>query len=80
MVHDDLLKLKIKSKYTGDFKKGILKLINIRCKGAAIGKVSASIIIDSVGCRWTGQIGNYLMERNNMYYVNQGFVQIKVAL
>ena len=61
MVNDDLLKLKFKTKYIGDFKKGILKLINIRCKGPTAGKVSASIIIDSVASKWTGQIGNYLM-------------------
>ena len=61
MVHDDLLKLKFKTKYIGDFKKGILKLINIRCKGPTAGKVSASITIDSVAFKWTGQIGNYLM-------------------
>lgn len=33
MVHDDLCKLKVKSKYTGDSKRGLLKLVNIKCVG-----------------------------------------------
>jgi hypothetical protein len=60
MVHDDLMKLKVKSRYTGTTKKGILRIMNIKSSGS-VGKISVFFSIDSAIKHAMGQIGNYLM-------------------
>ena len=60
MAHDNLLKLKVKSRFTGIIKKGVLRLINVKCTGS-FGKIAVSISSDSVHKHMVGQIGNYLL-------------------
>lgn len=60
MVHDDLMKLKVKSRYTGSTKKGILRILNIKSSGS-FGKINVLISIDSTIKHAMGQIGNFLL-------------------
>ena len=60
MVHDDLMKLKVKSRYTSNTKKGILRIMNIKSSGS-FGKINVLISIDSAIKHAMGQIGNYLI-------------------
>ena len=60
MVHDDLLKIKVKSRYTGTTKKGILRILNIKSSGS-FGKINVLISVDSASKHSMGQIGNYLI-------------------
>ncbi len=69
MIHDDLLKFKVKSRSTGTIKKGILKIINMKCTGP-FGQSQVSITVDSINKQAVGQIGNYLMDKNISFYVD----------
>lgn len=79
MVHDNLLKLKVKSRFTGIIKKGILRLINVKCTGS-FGKIAVSISSDSVYKHMVGQIGNYLLEKSYSFYINEGSIKIKAKI
>lgn len=79
MVHDDLLKMKVKSKYTGISRKGIIKILNMKAFGS-FGKVSVQIGVDSVYKHAFGQVGNYLMEKPYKFYVGDGSIKVKTKI
>lgn len=79
MVHDNLLKLKVKSRFTGIIKKGILRLINAKCTGS-FGKIAVSVSTDSVYRHMVGQMGNYLLEKSYSFYVGEGNIKIKAKI
>lgn len=60
MVHDSLCALKIKTKMSGTVKKGVLKIINIKCTGP-FGDAEVKLKIDSISFSANGQINNYLL-------------------
>lgn len=60
MVHDSLLKFTVKSRFQGVVKRGILKIINLKCMGP-MGKVETAISVDSTSRLVVGQVGNYLL-------------------
>ena len=79
MVHDDLLKLKVKSKYTGIGRKGIIKILNMKGFGS-LGKLNVQLGIDSVYKHAFGQVGNYLMEKPYKFYVNDGNIKLETKI
>jgi hypothetical protein len=79
MVHDDLLKVKVKSKYTGIDRKGIVKILNMKAFGP-FGKINVQLGIDSVYKHAFGQVGNYLMEKSHKFYLSDGSIKVKAKL
>jgi hypothetical protein len=79
MVHDDLLRLKVKSRYTGNSRRRILSIVNVKCIGS-FGKVHVAITADSISRHMVGQIGNYLLEKSYRFYVNEGNIKIKTKI
>lgn len=79
MVHDDLMQLKVKGKYVGDNKRGILKIINIRCIGQ-FGKALVGVGIDSVFLNSFGQINNFMLLKPYRFYISEGHAELKITL
>lgn len=73
------MKLKVRSKFTGIIKKGILRLINVKCTGS-FGKIAVYISSDSVYKHMVGQIGNYLLDKSYSFYVDEGNIKIKAKI
>ena len=68
MVHDNLFKIKVKTKYIGNVPSGLLKIINIKTTGT-FGKVHASLAIDEALINVSGTKGNYLLERPYVFHI-----------